>query len=84
MEYSAETPELEKLEDDEDYEFEGRARYKETAKSLFILANIIAGALVFGQLLNDEFNRLAFLIGVIGSIILYYSAIKLLQIYDRS
>jgi len=54
--------------------YEGKT---EVAKGLIILANVAAGTLVFGQFLNQQINWLAFVIGFLGSLFLYVSALIL-------
>ncbi|MCA9732671.1 hypothetical protein KC799_11110 [candidate division KSB1 bacterium] len=47
---------------------------KEIGKGLVMLANIVAGALVFGKAFDKEFDFIIFIIGFIFTIVFYTSA----------
>ncbi len=53
--------------------------YRDIARSLLFLANGVALGLVFGQFLGDEINWWVFVLGIIGTIGLYYAAIKVFK-----
>lgn len=57
--------------------------YKEIGKSLLVLANVVAGSLVFGQFITKEtFSGFAFIIGIVATIVLYYAAIIMFKQID--
>ncbi len=58
----------------------------EVGKGFILLANLVAGGLVFGQLITEEtdINWIIFVIGAFATLGLYTSSVKLLKDYDRT
>jgi len=51
---------------------------------MIVLANVVAGGLVFGQLLTEQVDWPVLAVGAFTTIALYISAIKLFNDYDRT
>ncbi|NIV99871.1 hypothetical protein GWN26_12370 [Candidatus Saccharibacteria bacterium] len=66
--------ELEESPEEDEYDNRKDFGKKQFGKSFLLLANIVAGALVFGQLLEPDINWPAFIIGAIATIFFYTSA----------
>jgi len=56
----------------------------EVGKGLILLANLVAGGLVFGQLITEEtdINWIIFVIGAFATLGLYTPSVKLLKDYE--